>query len=227
MTYLEFKEKYNGKFVDYDGQYGAQCWDLGQAYFTQVLGLPASVLGGCGFVSNMLYPPKRNVLDKYFYEIEPSTAKQGDVGIWEEAHIAIVDSNENGKLMYFSQNPNPCQVMEITNQGLHIFRLKSDEPTPEPSEYFVPDVDYRLLYDINLRLTPEVKNGNIPKVSQCDPYTKQLLTSKDPNANAVMKKGTEICPIKVTKSDDRTWLSYGNCWLCCLDKDGTRLIEKI
>jgi hypothetical protein len=25
MTYIEFKEKYNGKFVDYDGQYGSQC----------------------------------------------------------------------------------------------------------------------------------------------------------------------------------------------------------
>ena len=69
MNYVEFKNKYNGKFVDYDGAYGYQCWDLGEVYFTQVLGLPASVLAGCGLVSNMLYPPKRNELNKYFDEI--------------------------------------------------------------------------------------------------------------------------------------------------------------
>lgn len=134
MTYQEFKDKYNGKFIDYDGQWGCQCWDLGEVYFTEVLGLPSSVLAGCGYVSNMLYPPKRNVLDQYFDEIDPVTAQQGDVAIWEEAHIAVVDSNDNGKLMYFSQNPNPCQVMAITNYGLHVFRLKGVEPEPPKPE---------------------------------------------------------------------------------------------
>ena len=138
MTYQEFKDKYNGKFVDYDGQYGAQCWDLGEVYFTEVLELPSSVLAGCGYVSNMLYPPKRDVLNQYFDEIDPVTAQQGDVAIWEEAHIAVVDSNDNGKLMYFSQNPNPCQVMAITNYGLHVFRLKGVEPEPPKPEPLPP-----------------------------------------------------------------------------------------
>ena len=30
MTYQEFKSKYDGKYVDYDGYYGYQCWDLAQ-----------------------------------------------------------------------------------------------------------------------------------------------------------------------------------------------------
>ena len=25
MTYQEFKDKYNGKYIDYDKQYGSQC----------------------------------------------------------------------------------------------------------------------------------------------------------------------------------------------------------
>ena len=34
MTYNEFKNKYNGKYVDFDKYYGPPCWDLGQYYFT-------------------------------------------------------------------------------------------------------------------------------------------------------------------------------------------------
>ena len=30
MKYEEFKNKYNGKHIDYDGAYGYQCWDLAQ-----------------------------------------------------------------------------------------------------------------------------------------------------------------------------------------------------
>ena len=122
MTYKEFKKKYNGKYVDYDGACGYQCWDLGQKYFTECLGVPASVLGGCGIVNAMLYPPKRKQLDKYFYETK--SPKQGDVAIWEYGHIAIYDS----KNKYFSQNPNPCKVIKITRGGVHYFRLKSSDP---------------------------------------------------------------------------------------------------
>lgn len=119
MTYEQFKNKYNGKYIDYDGQFGAQCWDLAQKYFTECLGLPASVLGGCGLVSNMLYPPKRQQLDKYFEETNNPSA--GDVAIWEYGHIAIYDH----KNYYFSQNPNPARVIKITTGGVHFFKLKS------------------------------------------------------------------------------------------------------
>ena len=118
MTYNEFKKKYNGKWVDYDGQYGCQCWDLAQKYFTECLKVPASVLAGCGLVSNMLYPPKRKQLDKYF--VETKNPKAGDVAIWEYGHIAIYDK----KNYYFSQNPNPCKVIKITTGGVHFFTLK-------------------------------------------------------------------------------------------------------
>lgn len=129
MNYTEFKNKYNGKFIDYDGAYGYQCWDLGEKYFIEVLGLPASVLAGCGLVSNMLYPPKRNELNKYFDEIGFNEIREGDVCIWEYGHIAIYDHTENGNNFYFSQNPNPCSVMKITTGGVHVFRLKGSSPS--------------------------------------------------------------------------------------------------
>lgn len=94
-------------------------WDLAQRYFTEVLKLPASVLSGCGLVSNMLKEPKRKVLLKYFDEVK--TPQQGDVAIWEYGHIAIYDHAKN---YYFSQNPNPSRVIQITRGGVHFFRLK-------------------------------------------------------------------------------------------------------
>lgn len=119
MTYKEFVKKYNGKYTDFDGAYGYQCWDLAQRYFTEVLGLPASVLSGCGLVSNMLKEPKRTVLLKYFDEVKEP--KQSDVAIWEYGHIAIVDKKD----YYFSQNPNAPKVIKITRGGVHFFRLKT------------------------------------------------------------------------------------------------------
>lgn len=126
MTYQEFKNKYNGKYVDFDGSYGAQCWDLAQFYFRDVLGLPRSILDGCGLVSNMLYPPKREVLNQYFDEVPVNRMEQGDVVIWDYGHIAIYDhyNADNDKCYFFSQNPNPCQVMPINMGGAYAFRKK-------------------------------------------------------------------------------------------------------
>jgi len=124
MTYQEFRDKYNGKYTDYDGYYGCQCWDLAQRYFTECLELPASILSGCGLVSNMLYPPKREVLNKYFDEVPVNAMYPGDVCIWERGHIAIFDNWDGEKCWYFSQNPNPSQVMTINMGKFYAFRKK-------------------------------------------------------------------------------------------------------
>lgn len=158
MTYNEFKNKYNGKWVDYDGAYGCQCWDLGQKYFTECLRLPSSVLAGCGLVSNMLYPPKRAQLDKYFDEISVNNMVPGDVCIWEYGHIAIFDHYSGSNKYYFSQNPNPCQVIKITAGGLHAFRLKGTGTTFNvgdkvkvgtcpPYKYYIAD-DVQKIYGV-------------------------------------------------------------------------------
>ena len=126
MTYKEFVNKYNGKYIDFDGSYGSQCWDLAQFYFKEVLDLPRSILDGCGLVSNMLYPPKRQVLEQYFDEVPINKMQQGDVVIWDYGHIAIYDHYEqnNDSCYFFSQNPNPCQVMPIKMGGAYAFRKK-------------------------------------------------------------------------------------------------------
>ena len=130
---------------------GLSVGDLGEKYFTECLGLPASVLAGCGLVSNMLYQPKRADLDRYFDEVPTNAMVQGDVCIWEYGHIAIFD-HYDGSCWYFSQNPNPCQVMKIGGNGLHAFRLKGSKPAPAPQERY-------------LNLQPTVNSWTVYKTS--------------------------------------------------------------
>lgn len=140
MTYIEFRNKYDGKFLDYDGSYGNQCWDLAQYYFTECLDVPSWVLSGCGLVSNMLYSPKREQLDQYFEEVSPYSMEQGDVVIWEYGHIAIFD-HWDGDCWFFSQNyptGSNCHL-QIINEGImHAFRRKGQikvTPNVERDEY--------------------------------------------------------------------------------------------
>lgn len=135
MTYQEFVSKYNGQKIDYDGYYGSQCWDLAQFYITEVLGLPSSIISGCGVVKNLVHAPKLSEMLKYFDEVRTDNMKQGDICIWDfgdAGHIAIFDhfdSNSN-QCYYFSQNPNACKIMPFNANGHHAFRLKgSDLPS--------------------------------------------------------------------------------------------------
>lgn len=134
MTYQEFKNKYNGKYIDFDGYYGPQCWDLAQFYFSEVLNLPSSILSGCGQVKNMLVKPKIDVLRTYFNEVPINAMYPGDVCIWSTNHIAIFDHWDGHQNWYFSQNPNRCQVMVINQAGLHAFRKKT-APKPSTTRY--------------------------------------------------------------------------------------------
>lgn len=156
MTYEQFKNKYNHKYVDYDGYYGYQCWDLAQFYFTECLGLPASVLSGCGVAKNMLYGEKRKLMDKYFNEVPTNAMYPGDVCIWdcgEAGHIAMFDHWDGSQNWYFSQNPNPSEVINCELPNLHAFRLKAKQevaPNVERDEsktqikVIVPNLNVRI-----------------------------------------------------------------------------------
>ena len=137
MTYQEFKNKYNGKYLDVDGypkSWRYQCFDLAQAYIMEVLGLPSSILAGCKQVKNMLVRPKIDVLLQYFNEVPINAMYPGDVCIWSTNHIAIFDHWDGHQNWYFSQNPNRCQVMVINQAGLRAFRKKT-APKPNTTRY--------------------------------------------------------------------------------------------
>lgn len=132
MTYQEFRDKYNGQYLDWDGEYGPQCWDLAQVYVTECLGLPSWVLSGCGVASNLLNEPKLSDLLTYFYEVPTTEMKPGDICIWkyyadDAGHIALYDSYNGYECFYFTQNPGPSRVEALYGGEMHSFRLKEEK----------------------------------------------------------------------------------------------------
>lgn len=209
MTYEEFKNKYDGKYIDYDKQFGNQCWDLGQQYFTECLEVPAYVLGGSGMVSNMLYPPKRNDLDTYFEEVDVHDMYAGDVCIWDYGngmgHIAIFDSWDGTRCWYFSQNyplGSNCHLQAINEPGIHAFRLKKKEiPKPEITPNVERD-EYKnqvevKVEDLRVRSTPSI-NGEILGKANIGLYNYYEMTNAD-----------NYTWLKIA---DNQWIAYNEEW---------------
>lgn len=208
MTYVEFRDVNYGQYLDYDGSYGSQCWDLAQFYFTQVLNVPDSVLSGCGWVKNMvLWDWKYQEMMEYFDEVSTIDMQQGDVCIWTggDGHIAIFDHydpNDNN-CYYFSQNPNPCEVIPVNMEGHHCFRRKK-EVTPDPTPVIVPNVE-RDEYNNQIEVcVPELRVRDEPS----------LDSSVLGYANEGLYNYFETC-----NKDDYLWYKIGNRnWIASSDE---------
>lgn len=129
MTIEQFVKKYNGKKVDYDGVYGAQCVDLFRQYTKEGLGIPVHT-GACatsgGAKDLFLDYDKMPIEKKYFTRSKAKTFAPGDVLIWDKTdknqygHVAIflaklgtsvIVFEQNG----FSQNGAELQIRDTTN----------------------------------------------------------------------------------------------------------------
>lgn len=114
MTLIEFIEKYQGKKVDFDGVYGAQCVDLFRQYTKEVLGIKEHT-GSCnttgGAVDLFMDYEIMPVEKKYFTRSIQKNWKSGDVLIWgpndknKYGHVAILIAVfDNSKFLVFEQN---------------------------------------------------------------------------------------------------------------------------
>lgn len=114
MTLIEFIEKYQGKKVDFDGAYGAQCVDLFRQYTKEVLGIrehtgPCQTTGGA--IDLFLDYNTMPVEKKYFTRSTNKNWKSGDILIWDKTptnkygHVAILIAVfDNSKFLVFEQN---------------------------------------------------------------------------------------------------------------------------
>ena len=113
MTLEEFVKKYNGKKVDYDGVYGAQCVDLFRQYTKEVLDVkehtgPCATSGGAKDL--FLDYDKMPVEKKYFTRSKGKAYQPGDVLIWDateknkDGHVAIFLAYLGNSVLVFQQN---------------------------------------------------------------------------------------------------------------------------
>jgi uncharacterized coiled-coil protein SlyX len=122
MTYTEFKDKWLGKGIDFDGKYGFQCVDVYRMYVKEVLGVPQSppVVGAKDIWDNYL--------KEYFTRIEntvEAVPKQGDVIIWSVGtygHIAICDSANKDSFISFEQNWTHLDGTGVTELRTHQYK---------------------------------------------------------------------------------------------------------
>jgi len=144
-----------GKFIDYDGVFGAQCWDLVEYYVTKYLGVPGWVLAGCETVDKLLVPNKIYDVLSYFDEVPITQMLKGDIVIWECGHIAIFDHWDGVNCWYLTQNtgtgknPEGTTYIGILNLGnAKAFRLKGIVPDPEPQPTPEPTINPDELLDL-------------------------------------------------------------------------------
>lgn len=119
MTYQEFKNKWLGKGIDYDGHYKNQCMDVYRQYVKEVLQCPQSPsVAGAKDVWNTYLP-------EYFERIENTPTgvpQEGDIVIWgmnPYGHIAICDHASTSTLTCFEQNWTELDGSGVTEIRLH------------------------------------------------------------------------------------------------------------
>jgi hypothetical protein len=112
LTLKEFVEKYKGKPVDFDRQYGAQCVDLARQYFKEVWGFtkqPEGVIGAQEFFfKHESRPLQRELCNCTAYEKTPPPV--GAVVIFKSSnnnefgHIAICLEADSLGVIVFEQD---------------------------------------------------------------------------------------------------------------------------
>lgn len=130
MTYNQFTKKYLGRYVDYDGSFGAQCVDLMRQYSKEVH----------EFAPYIAIPTRGNAKDifrnfrtnKYYTKIlnaPTNMPKQGDIVFWGTypfitgfaGHVAIVESADVRNLVVYQQNyptGRPCNFRKFDYRGV-------------------------------------------------------------------------------------------------------------
>ena len=128
-----------GKFLDYDGAYGAQCVDLIKYYYAYFNKARYAKGNGCDYVNNELPEGWTRIKNTADFVPEP-----GDIAVWgtelsSYGHVAIILSANGSSFVSMDQNwpkGSACkQVTHTYNKFWGVIRpnfKENIEPTPTP-----------------------------------------------------------------------------------------------
>lgn len=121
-----FVKKYNGKKIDVDGIYGAQCVDLfnryNKDYFNVYINCRPS-----GYARSLAENKKKNNILKYYKEVNLDSAVSGSVVVYGQCKIApkshvgfLYENLHNGKIKIFHQTSSlgHAGIETITADGI-------------------------------------------------------------------------------------------------------------
>lgn len=135
----DWVNKTRGHYVNPDGAYGAQCWDLFLYYCSDFLGIgfpprqPAPARGRNANARFWDEFPQNAKMSDNFQKISPDQRFQaGDVVFWARGHdasyghVSIVLSDDGNRVLTFSQNPNaPDNIWENKANAAGAIRPKA------------------------------------------------------------------------------------------------------
>lgn len=123
----------NGKAIEMDKSYGAQCWDLWSHYAVNMIGATywmtgTNAGGGCpqhsGYTCGLWKTFDRSGLGSWFTPVT-GTPQRGDVAVWDYgypstplSHVAIVVEDRGANVYCMTQNPGPAHYALISKQGI-------------------------------------------------------------------------------------------------------------
>ena len=178
MTTEDFIIKWNGKYVDTDNAYGAQCMDLMHQYCVEVLGLSQGDLAAS--CARDVYMNFTNVQghDK-FDKIDNSpdgVPQEGDIVFWINepyGHVAVFHDGDANSFKSFDQNyptGSPCHIQQHTYASVGGWlRFKGSQTLQQAFDQCRIDRDahWTLLSDIAAILQkPVTRDVLIPEVQK-------------------------------------------------------------
>lgn len=152
--------------------------------------------------------------------------------VWMTGHVGIYVGGGNVIECTCGWNTRRVIKSQIDKQGNRTYNgrggsakwmghgfLPYVDYTKPKEDYFVVGKSYQLTSAKYLRTSPKLGN-NIVYYNAVDNYTKSI--SNNINGKCQLKKGVVIEPTKLVKEGTRIWSSYGNCYWCCQNIDGSK-----
>nr|WP_294676919.1 leucine-rich repeat protein [uncultured Blautia sp.] len=149
-----------GKFLDYDKAWGAQCVDLIKYYYAYFGKAGYAKGNGCKYVSNKLPDGWTRIKNTASFVPEP-----GDIAVWgtelsKDGHVAIILSANVHSFVSMDQNwpsGSPCkQVTHSYNKFWGVIRpdFKKSESNPSYKNFSISKNKYKLKEKIEFFITP-------------------------------------------------------------------------
>ena len=123
----------NGRAIEMDSSWGAQCWDLWSHYAVNMIGVTfwrtgTNAGGGCpqhsGYTCGLWKTFDRSGLNQWFTPVQ-GPPQRGDVAIWEwgspagpNSHVAIVVEDRGNNVYTMTQNPGAAHYATLSKAGI-------------------------------------------------------------------------------------------------------------
>jgi uncharacterized coiled-coil protein SlyX len=174
MSFQDFIEKNNGKYIDFDGWYGAQCVDEMNQYLADVLGITNPIQTFPGATAYEIY---QNANDSRFDKIANTPTgvpSEGDIIFWNTGvgsagHVAIFIDGTANSFTSFDQNwpvGSPCHTQGHTYANVAGW-LHFKANTPSDSQTIIlgqSDAFIAICTKLNLPANRDIVLGEIEKL---------------------------------------------------------------